>query len=220
MGFASTGRAIGLIFTQEGFMKKYFVQGFAIPTLFVLSTILNLSVVYAIPIVSVNPSATTVNSGDSFSLDIGVSNVTDLFAYQFELSFDPALIAATSLSEGTFLPGGGFTFFIPGAIDNALGNVGLTADTLFFAPTGVTGSGSLANLTFNALAGGTSSVSLSNVILLDSFGSVITSNILNGSVDVTTAPAPVPEPSTIVLLGIGLLGIGIVRKRSKTQESN
>jgi len=194
-------------------VKKGLIQRLVIPIAVVFAIFLNTSIARAIPIVSVNPSSTSVNPGDSFSLDIGISDVTDLFAYQFELSFDPTLLAATSLSEGAFLPTGGFTFFIPGAIDNTSGTVGLTLDTLFFAPAGVTGSGSLASLTFDALlVGGASTVSLSNVILLDSLGAAITSSTENGIVNVGSS-TPVPEPSTIVLLGIGLVGIGIARMR-------
>ena len=41
-------------------------------------------------------------------------------AYQFDLSFDPAILAPTGVTAGLFLSGG--TGFIPGTIDNVAGN--------------------------------------------------------------------------------------------------
>src|ERR1019366_6371228 len=67
--------------------------------------------------ISVQPSSQTVNVGDGFSLDVGV-DITDLYAFQFDLSFNPAVLSATSITEGLFLPTGGSTFFISGDIDN------------------------------------------------------------------------------------------------------
>lgn len=43
----------------------------------------------------------------------------------------------------------------------------------------------------------------------------IDSSILTGGADVTTAASAVPEPSTFLLLGAGLAGVGILRRRFK-----
>jgi hypothetical protein len=48
-------------------------------------------------------------------VDVNISGVTDLYDFQFDLSFNPAVIQATSVLEGKFLlSGGGTTFFLPG----------------------------------------------------------------------------------------------------------
>ncbi len=147
--------------------------------------------------------------GETFSLDVAIRDVTDLFAFQFDLGFDPTILAAMSLSEGPFLPSGGGTIFIPGTIDNAAGAITSTGDSLLGLPPGVTGSGTLASVTFDALAFGTSPVTLSNVILLDSGLSPIAFDTEAGAVNV------VPEPATLLLFGSGLAGVAVMRKRGR-----
>ncbi|HEV3199328.1 MAG TPA: cohesin domain-containing protein, partial [Bryobacteraceae bacterium] len=62
------------------------------------------------------PSSAAV--GDIFTVNVNIAGITDLYGFQFDLSFDPAILAAASSTEGPFLPTGGATFFIPGTIDN------------------------------------------------------------------------------------------------------
>src|SRR5690349_16751681 len=78
-------------------------------------------------VVSIQPPATNQASGDTFTVDVNVSGVADLYAFQFDLTFDPTLLFAVLVTEGGFLPGGGTTFFIPGTIDNVGGDITATA---------------------------------------------------------------------------------------------
>lgn len=159
-------------------------------------------------IISIQPSLSTPSVGSFFDVFVDISSVTDLYAFQFDISFNPAILSGTSVTEGAFLPAGGATFFIPGSIDNIGGSISFTADILLSAVSGVSGSGTLADLQFQALTMGTSPVNLSNIILLDSNLSDIPFNTSNGSV------SSVPEPSTILLLGSGLIGlVGYGRKK-------
>jgi hypothetical protein len=161
----------------------------------------------AAPILSLQPSATTVAEGASVSLDVAISGVDDLYAFEFDLGFDPAFLSATGITEGSFLAAAGSTFFIPGMIDNPGGTVTFTAASLLAAIPGVSGSGTLATVNFTALAPGGSPVNLFNVVLLDSTLSGITGTTsLNGSVTVAgVTAATVPEPATLALVGTGLL---------------
>ena len=164
----------------------------------------------AVPTLGIQPASTTVEPGDAVTLDIDISNVTDLYAFQFNLGFDPSVLTATAITEGAFLPGGGPTLFIPGAVDNVAGTIAFTADTLVSLVPGLTGSGTLATVQFNALALGTSAITLSNIFLLDSSLNLIDSSLSSGTV--TAKAAAVPEPSTGFLFGIALISLGVFRR--------
>jgi hypothetical protein len=149
-------------------------------------------------------TAATVPQGSSFSVDVNISNVSDLYDFQFDLAFNPAVLQLTNIVEGGFLLTGGSTFSLPGTIDNTLGNAAANADTLIGPIPGVSGTGELAEFDFTAVAPGISSLTLSNVILQDSTGSLLDSTTAVGSVTVQ-GTTTVPEPSTLLLLGVGFL---------------
>ncbi len=166
----------------------------------------------ALNLLYVQPSSLTVTAGQNFSVDVKILNVTDLYAFQFDLGFNPAVLKADSVSEGTFLPFGGSTIFVPGSIDNVAGDVSDNADTLETAVFGVTGSGLLASFDFTALAPTSSPLDIFNVILLDSSLNNIGALEAEGSVTVT--PSAVPEPrGSALLLCCSLLLIAVLRRR-------
>jgi hypothetical protein len=106
-------------------------------------------------------------------MTVQISGASDLFGCQFDLGFNPAVFAATTVTEGPFLSSGGATIFLPGAIDNVSGLISSIADILAGPVSGVNGSGTLLNASFQALAAGTSSISLFNVITLNSAGQAL-----------------------------------------------
>jgi cohesin domain-containing protein len=155
-------------------------------------------------VISIQPSTKTVGPGQSFTLDVSIASVSDLYGYQFDVGFDPTVLAANSVSEGAFLPGAGATIFFPGTIDNVGGTISFNAGSLTGAVSGAIGSGTLATLSFTSLGSGSSSVGLFNVSAFDSFGEGIALTTSGGTVRISG----VPEPSSAVLLAIGFLCLG------------
>jgi hypothetical protein len=124
--------------------------------------------------VSVSPTTQNVNQGDPFTIDITVNPDTPILGVQFDLSFDPSLVEANSVTEGDLLnQDGASTFFDPGTIDNAAGTITGVAGAIIGGGVPVSGSGTFATVSFTAkMVDGTSPLDLSNVVVGDSAGEV------------------------------------------------
>jgi Cohesin domain/PEP-CTERM motif len=139
----------------------------------------------------------TVNSTNRVDLTVRARDVADLYAYQFTLNFDPALLNAQSATEGSFLSSAGTTFFSGGDIDNGAGSISFVLGTLLGLIEGVSGSGDLATFSFGVTQPGLASFRLSDAFLLDSNGAEITAEIRD-------LVAAVPEPASLGLVALGL----------------
>jgi hypothetical protein len=163
----------------------------------------------AIPTLSLQPHSSYQAHGDSFSLDVAISDVTDLFGFQFGLSYDPSVLSLTGISLGSFLGSdGALTFAVGAIIDNTTGRTRrpFSAARVGTSIPGISGSGILATVGFDAINTGSSSLSLLSVILADSGASPISADIENSRVSV-------PEPSTILLLSSGFVGLVVFRRK-------
>ena len=107
-------------------------------------------------------SKTPIHRDDTFTLDISAENVFDFAGWQFDIAFDPAALETISVSEGGFLKtDGGSTFFQSGSINNVAGKItGLSAARL--STQGVTGTGTLLQVTFKAKSTGETRLTLQN----------------------------------------------------------
>jgi hypothetical protein len=180
------------------------------------------SLVNAEAVISIDPTTQTTSTGSIVTVDVAISNASDLYGYQFDLGFNPSVLQAVSSSEGPFLATGGSTFFIPGTNDNLGGTVFATADTLLTAINGVNGSGELAVFTFDAIGAGTSTFAIHNETLLNSGLKVISDLTKTGFVTVSspTVAAPEIDPgSTIAALTLLLGGLAVLRGRRIRQFS-
>jgi general secretion pathway protein D len=157
----------------------------------------------------------SVTAGSSFTVTVNISGITDLYAFQFDLGFDPAILAATTITEGSFLPSGGTTLFFPGSIDNVGGSISATADTLDGPISGVNGSGGLIEFGFTAIGTGSSALTVSNAIFIDSSLNSLVVDLSDASVNVSPAATSVPEPPSLILAASALFGMMTVTFRRR-----
>lgn len=161
------------------------------------------------PTLLVSSSANPAVQGSTVTLSVKVEELVDLFAFQYNLSFNPAVLQAASLSEGSFLSAAGETFYSAGTINNSTGLIGLTVNTLLGPVPGVSGNGVLSSVVFNVIGSGTSNIGFSAVEFLDSSLNSMTLQVQGGSIQAV----PVPEPSAYLLFGAGLAGLAYARRR-------
>lgn len=115
----------------------------------------------------VYPSTRSVVGGKTFAIDVKVSDVIDLYGWEFKLKWNSSFILdALNVTEGNFLKQHGETFFTS-RINNTAGT--LIADcTLLGSVPGVSGSGTLATVNFYTKNQGNSVLDLYDTLLIDS----------------------------------------------------
>jgi hypothetical protein len=118
---------------------------------------------------SVQLTTTSVlNQNDTFSTNVTVSNVTDLFGWQVSLYYNSSVLNGTHVDEGPFLKvdGTGTYFIVSNFTDNYNPTKGyiLVSCARLGNVAGVNGSGTLATLTFKAVGTG------SDVLQFDTTG--------------------------------------------------
>ncbi|MBN1761988.1 MAG: fibronectin type III domain-containing protein [Methanomicrobia archaeon] len=135
----------------------------------------------AAPVISVIPSQQTVWQGDNVTVNVTVGPMgSEVMGAQYDLYFDPLLLNATEQVSGSFLSqDGATTMVVTNEFNNTLGLVGY-GETRMGIDYGVIDSGTLATITFKAMEAGTSSLSLSNVLLSDPLGGSISGILVNG----------------------------------------
>ena len=157
------------------------------------------------------PAASSIEVGDSFSLQlVGGDFDSSLDGGGIDLAFDPAVLRLTSAMVDTIT----WEFFSSdGVIDNTAGRV---SDVLFASFEERIGDFSIASFTFEALAVGTSMLTLSESLLnpFASGGALLPVEFGTLSVSVVGAETPGPEPVPVPLPGtFGLMLIGMLAVR-------
>ena len=162
--------------------------------------------------VTIEPSATTVNVGDMFTIEVLVADATEpVEMLEVFATFDPALMSAEGAAEGGFIEsqGGDLAEFVN--LNNGAGTISYTV--LRMGPAGSTGSGTGATFDFLCQGAGTSLIDY-RVVLYKLDKTVLAD--VTGSIEVTQGGGGViPEPTTLALVASVLAALGVVaRKRS------
>ncbi|HXW07000.1 MAG TPA: cohesin domain-containing protein, partial [Vicinamibacterales bacterium] len=159
----------------------------------------------------------SVSVGDDlFDLSVFVIDAEDLYSYEFTVLFNSSLVSVQSVTQGDALVGSSFDSILlePGEL--------LTFSTLSQQASGQNTTGLLATFTVIAVGLGLDSISLADVILLNSlFDPTFPTDqnpgniLVMPSVPLVPDVTPIPEPSTLALLGLGLAGLARTRYRQR-----
>lgn len=112
------------------------------------------------PTISIAPSKVDdLSTSQSFTVDVVIAGVSDLYGWQFNVTFNSNILNASKVSEGPFLMSFNDTAWPKPVIDNTRGYI--LASALLMPPypaLGASGTGTLANITFTVKSGGSSSL--------------------------------------------------------------
>ncbi|MCD6240861.1 hypothetical protein J7K27_04980 [Candidatus Bathyarchaeota archaeon] len=119
-----------------------------------------------VAVIFIYPETSEGNVGENFIIEVKVSDVTDLYGYEFHLRWNSTLLDCVEVSEGPFLKSGGSTFFTY-KINSTEGCMVVDC-TLLGDVQGVSGNGTLTTIKFYIKTTGECLLDLYDTILLDS----------------------------------------------------
>ena len=108
------------------------------------------------------PAVTSMKNGDTATLGLAISNVTDLYSIPLMIHYDPAVIRVEEVRNGGFLSGGTQEIAIVQRIDQQKGEVIVSATRQPNTP-GVNGTGTVLGFVVHAVGPGTSHLQILQV---------------------------------------------------------
>ncbi len=131
------------------------------------------------------PASQSVEEGQNFVVSVYLDPDHPVAGVQFDLSYDSELVRVVQVSEGELLrQEGALVWFNPGEIKSSNGEIN-SVYGLILDKTSVTGPESFAMVQMTAgNTSGTSSLSLSNVVVSDTQGQIIPTDIVDGSITI------------------------------------
>lgn len=153
---------------------------------------IHMSTALSTTMISVNPLTSSALVGQNFTIDINISDVFDLYGWEFRLRWNSTLLDVVNVTEGSFLKQGGNTFFTF-KTNNTAGYI-LVDCTLLGSILGVSGNGMLATVEFYVESAGESILDLYNTILVNSQEQTIYHTQIDGIITVVTVPFFIEGP--------------------------
>jgi len=129
-------------------------------------------------LVYVDPEVSVGAVGQNFTININISNVTDLYGWEFKLGWNTTILDVVEVYEGPFLKNVGDTFFTY-KVNSTAGYI--IADCTFLGMVqGASGDGTLATVKFYVKSKGDSVLDLFDTILIDSNEQTIPHSAIDG----------------------------------------
>jgi hypothetical protein len=158
------------------------------------------------PKLNVVPPIASAGLDETFTVDVKVANVINLYTYQFRLSWEPTLLDVTSVTEGPFLNAEGtyMTSFTPRIYNTpdpfGVSGYAFVACTLLGEPASAaaSGSGTLATLEFLVKEDGNTSLHLYDTKLINSLLVEMSHGTEDGYFQSLPPPEIHVEPSSVV----------------------
>jgi len=148
------------------------------------------------------------NIGQTFTINISVANVTDLWGWEFELFYSSTDLNGTDAKEGPFLKTAGETFFW---VVNLTDNYNATHGYIYafciltHVIPGADGTGVIANVTFKSKTHGSSILDLTGTKLKSSAGDYISHGTYDGTV-IVKKPGDVNGDGKVDTVDLSMLG--------------
>lgn len=177
--------------TQIQLRKAMKMYKKTILTIFAFASLLTTSfLTMAVPSVTiyVEPLTISISIDETFSINITITGVTDLYGWDVRLYYLNAILNGTEIIEGPFLRAAGETNFLIVDFDDAYnathGRI-VVACMLTGPVSGASGNGTLVTITFNSIGGGTTPIDIYFSDLVDSQGEHMIHSATDGSVQVS-----------------------------------
>jgi len=118
--------------------------------------------------ISVDPPVSNVTIGDTFNININVTNIVNFTCWELKLYFLKGVLNCTAAVEGPFLKTGGGTFYDKTITNNFNSTHGkLAAYSTLLGNTSVAGSGTILTVTFKAVGVGNTPLHMADTKLGD-----------------------------------------------------
>lgn len=172
--------------------------------------------------VGIDPATQTIGPGSSTKVALTIAGLgsgtsPSLSTYDLNIAYDPSVITLTGVTFGDPVLSDQLDLFSLGSITSSSDSPPGTLNVFELSldsPSGIdarqANAFTLATLSFNALAGGTSPLTLTINALGDANGDPLVTDIASGSITVNAVPLP-PALGLFVLGLAGLLGRAVVR---------
>jgi len=120
-----------------------------------------------VAVVFVNPQSSSAALGQDFVVNINISNVADLYGWEFKLGWNYTILHLQNVTEGSFLRNTGATFFTH-SLNSTGPHIVVDCTRLADLPE-ASGSGTLSTVTFHVQQSGSCDLNLYDPVLINSF---------------------------------------------------